>query len=44
MIKSYFWDQSDLYNMSIVEVHPASDPGLEEEGGVMSAVVAHYAH
>lgn len=35
---------SDLFDVSIVEVDPASDPGLEEEGGVMSAIVTHHAH
>lgn len=30
--------------MSVIEVHPLAYLGLEEECGVMLAVVAHHAH
>lgn len=30
--------------MGVVEVHPLAYLGLEEEGGVVLAVVAHHAH
>lgn len=30
--------------MGVVEVHPLANLGLEEEGGVVLAVVAHHAH
>lgn len=33
-----------LLDMGVVEVHPLADLGLEEEGGVVLAVVTHHAH
>lgn len=35
---------SHLFDVGIVEVHPLAYLGLEEEGGVVLAVVAHHAH
>lgn len=33
-----------LLDVGVVEVHPLADLGLEEEGGVVLAVIAHHAH
>lgn len=33
-----------LFDVGVVEVHPLAYLGLEEEGGVVLAVVAHHAH
>lgn len=33
-----------LLHMCVIEVHPLAYLGLEEEGGVMLAVVANHAH
>lgn len=35
---------SHLFDVGVVEVHPLAYLGLEEEGGVVLAVVAHHAH
>lgn len=35
---------SHLFDLGVVEVHPFTYLGLEEEGGVVLAVVAHHAH
>lgn len=33
-----------LFDMCVVKVHPLAYLGLEEEGGVVLAVVTHHAH
>lgn len=35
---------SDLFDVGVIEVHPLAYLGLEEECGVMLAVVTHHAH
>lgn len=35
---------SHLFDVGVVEVHPLAYLGLEEEGGVVLAIVAHHAH
>lgn len=36
--------RSHLFDVRVIEVHPLAYLGLEEEGGVVLAIVAHHSH